>query len=108
MPSFLQIAFSLRLRPRRDFASLRIWQLDAGAPRLGQPNRNRLLLRLSAVISFANVMHLFTDKLTGLRAGRFSLLGIMPSFLNDVLLRHVTSERVSPTGQLALAHRVRR
>jgi hypothetical protein len=41
------------------------------------------------MLSRADVMHLFTDKLAGLCARRFSLLGITSSSFNDVLLWHV-------------------
>jgi hypothetical protein len=93
MPSsHSQIAFCLGSSSGRNFAPLRHRQLHAGTSCLGQPNGNGLLRRLSAMLSFANMMHLFTDKLAGLCAGRFSLLRIVTSFFRDILLLllHVT------------------
>src|SRR6516162_8268027 len=92
MPSSLsQIAPCLSSSSGRGLAPLRHGQLHAGTSRLGQPNGNGLLRRLSAMLSFANMMHLFTDKLAGLCTGRFSLLRIVTSSFHYILflLLHV-------------------
>src|SRR5262249_10479050 len=44
-------------------------QVDAGSPRLRQPDRDRLLGRPRAVLALADVMDLLADELAGLRAG---------------------------------------
>src|SRR5262249_50734606 len=41
-------------------------KLHAGPARLGEPDRNRLLGRLGAVLAAADVVHLFADELAGL------------------------------------------
>src|SRR6516164_2700716 len=106
MPSsHSQIAFCLGSSSRRDFAPLRHGQLHAGTSRLGQPDGNCLLRRLRAMLSFANMMHLFTDKLAGLRTGRFSLLRIVTSSFHYILflLLHVPTSS-NPTQKRSVRH----
>src|SRR5262245_38157869 len=57
-----------RLRALRGTA-----QLHTGAPRLRQPDCDRLLRRTRAVLAFADVMDLFAHELAGLRRGRLAL-----------------------------------
>src|SRR5262245_51616981 len=74
-------------RPGRG-ARLRGRELHAGAPRLGQPDRDRLLGRLRAVLAFPDVLDLLAHELARLRAGRFSLARVLPRTLHDLLLWH--------------------
>src|SRR4051812_11470695 len=62
-------ALLLRLPRRRLLAAATIGELHAGTPRLGQPDRDRLLRALRAVLAFANVMDLLAHELARLRAG---------------------------------------
>jgi hypothetical protein len=43
------------------------------------------------MLSFSNVVHLFAHKLSGLRAGRFSLFLIPSCSLNNFFLRHFSA-----------------
>src|SRR3954470_3556137 len=58
----LRRLFRARWRPR---------QTDAGAPRLGQADGDRLLRRPRTMLAFAHVMDFFPNELTSLGAGGF-------------------------------------
>src|SRR5689334_5782472 len=58
---------------RRGFrACRRPTELNAGTTSLREADRNRLLRRTSAVLPFADVVNLFSNELTGLRARRLA------------------------------------
>src|SRR5437763_17201222 len=83
----------------RCFRAPRRTQLHAGPPRLGQPDRNRLLGRTRSVLAFADVMHLFANEFARLRARRLSLPLVAPCAPQRALLRHLSSLfRLPPEG----------
>ena len=71
------------LRARR-----RLPEMNAGAPRFRQPNRDRLLRRSRAVLALTDVVHLFANELTSLRRRRLPLPFIAPRALQRRLFRH--------------------
>ena len=58
-------AFSRAARPRAGAPGRRWLQRHTSATRLRQPDRDRLLRRARAVFALPDVLHLFTDELTG-------------------------------------------
>src|SRR5438034_119625 len=66
-------------------------QLHAGAARLGEPDRDRLLGRARPVLAFANVVHLLADEFPRLRAGGFSGALVLARPLDGSLFRHGTA-----------------
>src|ERR1043166_1049284 len=76
---------------RRLRSSRRTTELDAGAPCLREPDRDRLLRRSRAVLSFANVMHLLPHELPSLRRRRLSLPFILARAAQRFFLRHRSS-----------------
>jgi hypothetical protein len=78
---------------RRGRAFLRRRQCDSLAPRLGEPDRDRLLRRTGAVLAFPNVVHLFANEFPGLGRRRFSLSRVLPGRGEGFFVRigmHVT------------------
>src|SRR5438067_1772834 len=65
-------------------------QANAGAARLRQPNRDRLLGIACAVLTFAHMMHLFANEFAGLRGGRFSFALVLTRGLHCLFLGHVS------------------
>ena len=57
----------------RDLAALWRRQVDAGAPRLGKPDGNRLFGRARAMLAMTNFVDLLADELARLGRGRFAL-----------------------------------
>jgi hypothetical protein len=60
-----------------DPAAGRRRQFDPGTTRLGKSNSNGLLGGTGAMLTFADVVDLFTDELAGLSAGRLALFLVM-------------------------------
>src|SRR5262245_47400555 len=63
-------------------------QVHSGAPRLGEPDRDRLLRRPRAMLPFADMLHLFPDELAGLSRRRLALLLVLLRCLHCLLLGH--------------------
>jgi hypothetical protein len=61
---------------------------DAGPPRFGEADRDRLFGRPRAVFAFAYVIDFLTDEFAGLRIGGFSLAAIALHTLHCFLVRH--------------------
>ncbi len=74
-------------------------QLHAGAPRLGQPDRDRLLGRPRAMLALADVVDLLAHELARLGARRFAFAGVPAGALNGSLFRHVRSFRTAPAAR---------
>src|ERR1044071_9408896 len=70
-------------------------QLHPGASRFGKPNRDRLFRAACAVLAFADVVHLFADKLARLRAGRFAFAAVPFSASQCFLFWHLSSSSIS-------------
>src|SRR5262249_19136700 len=79
--------------PRRLLTAARRRQVDAGAPRFGQTDRDRLLRRSCAVLALAHVIDFFSDELTGLGARTLALTPIAPGPLERSLLWHAAPPR---------------
>src|SRR5689334_24050219 len=71
-------------RSRRGFA-----ELDAGAPRLREPDRDRLLGRSGAVLALAHVMNLLAHELARLRRRRLPRTLVGACAPERFLLRHL-------------------
>jgi len=69
-------------------AGRRTAQLHAGAPRFRQADGDRLFCRGRSVFPFADVMHLFTDELTGLRARRLPGAFVLAGTFQRFFFRH--------------------
>ena len=69
-PGLRPIAGGLLPRSRRSAARGR--EIDAGAARFRQADRDRLLGRCGPVLAFAHVMHLLAHEFAGLRRGRLA------------------------------------
>jgi hypothetical protein len=63
-------------------------QLHAGAPRLRKPDSDSLFRVGGAMLSFANVVHLFADEFAGLSARRFTFFFVSLRSFNDFLFWH--------------------
>ena len=72
LPAFFAVALRLFASALRCIASTRLRQLHACTSRLRKPDSDSLLRIGGAMLSFANVVHLFADKFAGLGAGRFA------------------------------------
>jgi hypothetical protein len=85
----------LRALPRPGFRG-RGWttQLDARPPRLRQPYGDCLLRRAGPVLSFTDVVHLFTHEFAGLRRRRLSFPFVLSGTSHRFLLRHA----LNPVG----------
>ena len=70
--AFREIALGFSPGRTRRSAFRRRRQLYAGASRLGQTNRDRLLCIARTVLAFADVMHLLAHKLAGLGRSGFT------------------------------------
>src|SRR3954447_18473612 len=75
----LRRVFCARWRPR---------QTDAGAPRLGQADGDRLLRRPRTMLAFAHVMDLFPNELTSLGAACFPGALISAGTFHRFFFRH--------------------
>jgi hypothetical protein len=75
---------------RRGIASTRLRQFHARAAGFRKGDGNGLFRIGRAVLSFANVVHLFADEFAGLGAGRFAFLFVSLGSFNYFLLWHVT------------------
>jgi hypothetical protein len=73
----------------RGAAALGGRQRNTGAAGLRQSDRDGLLRRLSAMLTLANVMHLFTHKFACLRAGRLSFFFIVTRAFDNFFFWHV-------------------
>src|SRR5215831_132672 len=84
----LPILSRLPARARRRGPRLRRPQRDAGAARLREADRDRLLGRARAVLALADVVHLLADELTRLRARGLALPAVALRPFDGLLLRH--------------------
>jgi hypothetical protein len=75
-------------RSLASLAALRRRQVDAGAPRFGQPNRDRLFSRARAMLAVANFVDLIADKFARLGRGGFAFMLIPARLFNGSLQRH--------------------
>ena len=87
-PALGEIPLRRSPRTRRRVTLLRRWQSHSGPASLRQPDRNRLLGRACAVLSFADVMDLFANELTRLGRRGFSFALALPGSLDRLSLRH--------------------
>jgi hypothetical protein len=71
-----------------DLAFLGRGQFHACPACLRQSDRDGLLWRTCAMLALAHVVYFLPNKFAGLRAGRFSSLGIFPGSLERFSLRH--------------------
>jgi hypothetical protein len=85
---------SSRFLGRRTLA--RRFQPDAGAPRLGKTDRNRLLRGTRSMLAFTNVLHLLTYELARLCAGGLAFASIPSRSFECALLRHVLISAMTP------------
>lgn len=83
-----QIAGCLGTGTRRGTAFARCSELDARAAGFGETNRNGLLGRTSAVLPLPNMVHFFSDKFSGLCAGRLAFTSIFASAFQGSFFRH--------------------
>src|SRR5579862_8069747 len=84
----LEIALSLRPRPGGCLAFLRRRQLHASAARLREANGDGLRGGASAMLSFADMIHLFANEFSRLRARRLPFSCVLSCPFNCVFLRH--------------------
>lgn len=63
-------------------------ELYTCAPSFRQADRNRLLRRRRAMLSFAHMVHFLSHEFSGLGAGRFSFAGIFTRTLDGFFFRH--------------------
>src|SRR5258706_6882289 len=94
-------------RPRRGLALLRRLDRHAGAARLRQADRDRLLRRARAVLAFADVLHFLADEFAGLRAGGFPGPAVLAGPLESFLVGHgrllfTENEKVRPPSSPAV------
>src|SRR6185503_16779931 len=82
------VAPDLLAGPGRHRPGARSTQLHAGAPRLRQPDRDRLLGGPGAVAAPADVVDLLADELAGLGAGRLSFPLRLAGALQRAFLGH--------------------
>jgi hypothetical protein len=82
------VAFGLLARSSTGLTGFGGGQLDASAPGLRKTDGNRLLRGSSAMLAFANVLHLFPDELSRLRGWRFAFSRILTRALDGPLFRH--------------------
>jgi hypothetical protein len=101
-PTLREIALGFHARLGGCVASLRRRQLHSGSPCFRQANRDSLLWRPGPVLSFTNVMHLFSNEFAGLRAGRFSFSFILAGAFYGFLLRHMLSPFATPLFALSV------
>src|SRR6185369_7463106 len=83
---------SVRPFARRLFAAT-VWKRNAGASRLGQADRDRLLGALRAVFAGADVVHLFLDEFARRSARALTLPQIALCARHGALFRHEVSFR---------------
>jgi hypothetical protein len=83
---------------------LRRLELHAGAPRLGEADRDRLLGRSRPVLAFTDVVHLPAHELAGLRGWSLSLALVLFRAFDRFLLGHdlVVLPPVDARGSLGL------
>jgi len=98
-----QIAGCLGTGTRRGTAFARCSELDARAAGFGETNRNGLLGRTSAVLPLPNMVHFFSDKFSGLCAGRFAFACILTSAFQGSFFWHKDTLMEAMRG----LHRVR-
>jgi hypothetical protein len=77
------------LRARHLSAVGRRPQLDAGAPRLGETDRDRLLRRSGAVLAFTDVTDLLAHELARLGARALSFAGLPARAFDGAFLGHL-------------------
>src|SRR6187397_934495 len=65
-------------------------ELDAGAARFRQTDGDRLLGGTSAMLALTDVLDLFADELTSLRARRFSFPLVLAGAFQRLAFRHLT------------------
>ena len=97
------IAGCLGTSTRRGTAFARSSELDARAASFREANRNGLLGRTSAVLPFADMVHFFSDKFSGLCAGRLAFTCIFASAFQCSFFRHAPNLTNASRG----LHRVR-
>src|SRR5205085_4564078 len=68
-------------------------QIDAGAPGLGQTDRDRLLARSRAVLALADVVHLLANEFPRLRRRRLAFALVPFGTFERFFLRHTSSFR---------------
>jgi hypothetical protein len=85
--ALLRIAAGLLAGSRRCLPT-RSLQLHSCTPGLGQADRNGLLGRGRAMLAFSYVVHLLAYEFSRLRAGRFTLKGILASAFDRFFFRH--------------------
>jgi hypothetical protein len=88
-----RIARSLFTRALRSGPALRRRQFHPRAPRLREPDGDRLLRRPGAMFAFANMVHLLANELSGLRAGSLSFTRVLSRSIDGSFFRHDAHSR---------------
>jgi hypothetical protein len=88
LPAFFAVALRLFPGALRCVGSVGLRQFHACASSFRESDRDCLFRVRRAMLSFANVVHLFADKLAGLSARRFAFFFVLFGSFNDFLLRH--------------------
>src|SRR5258706_8019249 len=78
-------------------SSPRRWKLHAGASRLRQADRDRLIGRACAVLAFTDVVHFLADELARLRRWRLAGALVCASAFDRFLLGHTCPPRAEFT-----------
>jgi hypothetical protein len=84
-----QIALSLAGSLGGCLSIARRLQFHACAPGLGEADRDGLCGGSRTVSPFSNMMHFLAHEFSSLRAGRFSLSGILTSAFKCFFFRHI-------------------
>jgi hypothetical protein len=87
-PGLAKVAGRLGTGTRGGTAFFRNPELDAGTTRFGEPDRDGLLRRASAVLPFTDVVHFFSDKFSRLGAGGLAFTSIFASAFQGSFFRH--------------------
>src|SRR5438270_5160605 len=83
-----QVALRFPPRFRGSFSSLGRPKFHAGAPRLREATRNRILRRARSMLALANVVHFFANDFSGLCARRLPFFFILPCLFHAFFLWH--------------------
>lgn len=84
----LQVSFCRMLRTRARLARFRRRERHASAPRLREPDRDRLLARARTMLALPDVIHLLAHELASGSARALALLQIPLRSLHGLLFRH--------------------